>query len=129
MEFPRLGVESELQLLAYATAMAMPDSSCICSLYHTLWQYITLCNHILHFDIICNTLQSYSAFCDNILHSAIIYHNKPTSAIKSSRSLQNVASWHARHQRGRAFLRFTQLSGKFHFESFCLQAETKFLKL
>ena len=25
MEIPRLGVESELQLLAYATATAMPD--------------------------------------------------------------------------------------------------------
>ena len=29
MEVPRLGVKSELQLLAYATATAMPDLSCI----------------------------------------------------------------------------------------------------
>ena len=32
MEVPRLGVE--LQLLAYATATAMPDPICICNLYH-----------------------------------------------------------------------------------------------
>ena len=30
MEAPRLGVESELQLLAYATATAMRDLSCVC---------------------------------------------------------------------------------------------------
>ena len=40
MEVPRLGVESELQLLAYTTATAMPDQSCICDLdlYHSSWQ-------------------------------------------------------------------------------------------
>ena len=32
MEVPRLGVESELQLLAYTTAAATPDLSCICDL-------------------------------------------------------------------------------------------------
>ena len=34
MEVPRLGVESELQLLAFATATATQDPSCICSLHH-----------------------------------------------------------------------------------------------
>ena len=34
MEVPRLGVELELQPLAYATAPAMPDPNCICSLLH-----------------------------------------------------------------------------------------------
>ena len=34
MEVPRLRVESELQLLAYTTATATPDLSCICDLYH-----------------------------------------------------------------------------------------------
>ena len=38
MEVPRLGVISELQLPAYATAMAMPDLSCICGLYHSSQQ-------------------------------------------------------------------------------------------
>ena len=38
MEFPRLGVWSELQLLAYATATAMWDPSCICDLHHSSWQ-------------------------------------------------------------------------------------------
>ena len=33
MEVPRLGIELELQLLAYATATAMPDPSLICTLH------------------------------------------------------------------------------------------------
>jgi len=36
MEIPRLGVESELQLLAYATATATRDPSHICD--HSSWQ-------------------------------------------------------------------------------------------
>ena len=39
MEVPRLGVEEELQLLAYTTATAMQDPSCICNLYHNSQQY------------------------------------------------------------------------------------------
>ena len=35
MEVPRLGVESELQLLAYTTATATRDLSLICDPYHT----------------------------------------------------------------------------------------------
>ena len=37
MEVPRLGVKSELQLLAYATtiATAMPDPSLVCNLHHS----------------------------------------------------------------------------------------------
>ena len=38
MEVPRLGVEYELQLPAYATATATPDISRICSLHHGSWQ-------------------------------------------------------------------------------------------
>ena len=38
MEVPRLGVESELQLLVYATATATWDPSCVCNLYHTTRQ-------------------------------------------------------------------------------------------
>ena len=38
MEFPRLGVEEELQLPAYATATATSDRSCICDLHHSSWQ-------------------------------------------------------------------------------------------
>ena len=38
MEVPRLGVESELQLLAYATATATQDPCHVCSLHHSLWQ-------------------------------------------------------------------------------------------
>ena len=39
MEVPRLGVESELQLLAYATATAMWDPSLVFSLHHSSWQH------------------------------------------------------------------------------------------
>ena len=39
MEGPRLGVESKLQLLAYASAAAMLDLSHICDLHHSLWQH------------------------------------------------------------------------------------------
>ena len=35
MEFPGLGVESEQQLLAYATATAIPDPSCVFNLHHS----------------------------------------------------------------------------------------------
>ena len=42
MEVPRLGVESELQLLAYATAIAMSDLSHVCDLHHSSWQRWTL---------------------------------------------------------------------------------------
>ena len=38
IEVPRLVVELELQLMAYATATAMPDWSCICDLCHSSWQ-------------------------------------------------------------------------------------------
>ena len=39
MEVPLLGVESELQLWVHATAIAMPDPSCICNLHPSLWQH------------------------------------------------------------------------------------------
>ena len=39
MEVPRLGVKSELQLSAHATARAMPDSKCICSICCCLRQH------------------------------------------------------------------------------------------
>ena len=38
MEFPRLGVEPELQLSAYTTATAMWDPSRICDLHRSSWQ-------------------------------------------------------------------------------------------
>ena len=38
MEVPRLGVEWELQLPAYATATATLDLNCICDLHHSLQQ-------------------------------------------------------------------------------------------
>ena len=37
-ESSQAGVESELQLLAYTTPIAMPDSSCVCSLHYSSQQ-------------------------------------------------------------------------------------------
>ena len=42
MEVPRLGVESELQLPAYATATAIPDLSHVCNLHHGSRQCLIL---------------------------------------------------------------------------------------
>ena len=39
MEVPRLGTESELQLLNYTIAAAMQDLSPIFNLHRSLWQY------------------------------------------------------------------------------------------
>ena len=39
MEVPRLGVESELQMPAYATATVMPDPSHICNFHHSSRQH------------------------------------------------------------------------------------------
>ena len=38
MKFPRLEVESELELLAYTRATATGDLSCVCDLHHSSWQ-------------------------------------------------------------------------------------------
>ena len=39
MEVLRIGVQSELHLLAYATATATQDPSCICDLHHSSQQH------------------------------------------------------------------------------------------
>ena len=39
MEVPKLGSKSELQILAYATATAMQDTSLVCDLHHSSWQH------------------------------------------------------------------------------------------
>ena len=42
MEVPRLGVESDLQLLTFTTAAAMQDLSHTCELHHSSWQCLIL---------------------------------------------------------------------------------------
>ena len=39
MKFPRLGIKSELQMLAHATATATGDLRCICDLHHSSQKY------------------------------------------------------------------------------------------
>ena len=38
MEVPRIGVKLELQLLAYTTATATENPSCVCDLHRSSWQ-------------------------------------------------------------------------------------------
>ena len=38
MEVPRLEIKSDLSLLVYTTATAMPDPSHVCDLHHSSWQ-------------------------------------------------------------------------------------------
>ena len=42
MEIPRLGVKSEIQLLAYTTATATWDLSLVCNLHHSSQQHCIL---------------------------------------------------------------------------------------
>ena len=39
VEIPRLGIQLDLNLLGYSTAIAMPDPSCVCSLHLSSQQY------------------------------------------------------------------------------------------
>ena len=56
MEVPRLGVESELQLLAYTIATARRDPSHICNLQHSLQQHWILSPLREARDQICNLM-------------------------------------------------------------------------
>ena len=58
IEVLRLGVESELQLPAYATATAMPDLSHICDLHRSLWQHKILSPLSKARDQICNLMDT-----------------------------------------------------------------------
>ena len=39
VEAPRLGFETDLQLLAYTTAVTTQDPSLMCNLHHISWQH------------------------------------------------------------------------------------------
>ena len=56
VEIPRLGVELELQLPAYATATAMQDTSHIYDLHHSSWQHRILNPVSEARDRICNLM-------------------------------------------------------------------------
>ena len=42
MAVPGLGIQSDLQPLAYTTTIATQDPSCICDLHHSSWQHQAL---------------------------------------------------------------------------------------
>ena len=58
MEVPSLGVESELQLLAYATITATQDSSCVYTLHHSSWQHRILNSLSKARDQTCNLMDT-----------------------------------------------------------------------
>ena len=64
MEVPRLGVESELLLPAYARATATPDQSYVCNLPHSSWQRRILNPLSEARDRVCNLMvPSWIRFC------------------------------------------------------------------
>ena len=64
MEVPRLGVKLELQVLAYTTATAMPDLSCVCNSHHSSWQHQILNPMSEARDRTCNLMvPSQTCFC------------------------------------------------------------------
>ena len=91
MEVSWLRVKSELQLLAYITATATPDLSCICDLHYSSWQcqilnllkiFYQRQNITRNFIIIINSLgiepshvshKSHVQFC--ILHLGYLFGN------------------------------------------------------
>ena len=86
MEVPRLGVELELQLPAYATATAMPDLSHICDLHCSFRQHRILnslseardLTHILmDTSWVCNPLSHNENFILSILLISGRTENKP----------------------------------------------------
>ena len=95
MEVPRLGVESELQLLAYATATAAPDLSCVCDLHHSSWQRWILnprseardrtCNLRVPSQIRCPLGHTGGPHCSSILNVNSLHLLTPNS--QSSHSL------------------------------------------
>ena len=89
MEVPRLGVKSELQLLAYTIATATEDPSHICNLHHSSWQ--------------CQILNPVSEARDrthNLMDtSRILFHCVMTGTLKvlfiiAKIGNKNVYQWH-----------------------------------
>ena len=68
MEVPRLGVELELQLQAYTRATSTEDSSCLCNLHHSLWQYWIL-NPLSGASHWTHILKDTSQVCNSLSHN------------------------------------------------------------
>ena len=72
MEFLRLEVQSELQLLAYAMATAMWDPSPVCDLHHSSWQHRILNPLSEARDQTCNlVVPSQIHFCYTVMGTPI----------------------------------------------------------
>ena len=72
MEVPKLGVKSELQLLAYARAITMPDPSQVCDLHHSSLQHWIL-----------NSLsEARDRTCNLVVPSQICFHCTTTGTPK-----------------------------------------------
>ena len=96
MEVPRLGVQSELLLLAYARATATPDPSCVCDLHHSLWQCQILNPLSKARDQICNLMvPSRIRFCCAMMRTLVLsFDNYPdnTSVSKNKYIINNKDS-------------------------------------
>ena len=75
MEVPRLGVELELQLLAYATDTEMPDPSHVCDLHHSSWQ----CQNLNPLSKARDQTHNLSVYIHSFSH--IILHHVPSQVI------------------------------------------------
>ena len=56
MEVPRLGVESELELLVYTTATATRDLSCACDLHHSSRMLVGFVSAELRWELLAQIL-------------------------------------------------------------------------
>ena len=73
MEVPRLGVELELQLPAYVTAIATPDLSHICDLHHSSWQQWAL-------NPLSEVEDRTRILTETVLHPYPLSHNRNSSS-------------------------------------------------
>ena len=93
MEVPELGVELELQLLAYDTATGTPDPSCICNL-HSLWQ-CWIFNWVRP-GIRPTSSQTRCLVCNPLSHSGNSWNYYPCSSfmLRSQDSPEEIWFWH-----------------------------------
>ena len=98
MEVPRLGVQSELPLPAYATDIAMPDLSHICSLHHSSWQCQIL-NPLREARDRSHILMDTRQVCNRNFPAAMFYPPQaniyPTLHSFTHKAMQEFLLWHS----------------------------------
>ena len=95
MEVPRLEVCLELQLLAYTTATATSDPSCICNLHHGSWQHPVL-NPLSDARNQTHNLMFPSQICFHCTTTELLcqkYFNGFSSCFLCSQVLKRIIHW------------------------------------